>query len=295
MKFLMFTKYLQDLNVEAMASTVADLGFDGVDLTTRPGGSVQPERVETDLPEFVRILRGHGLEVGMLTTSITAADTPHAEDIFRTASELGVSYLKLGYYHYGEFGTLAGQIKEIRKRLHGLAALARRYKVTACVHTHSGHSVPPSVELLYLLLQGFDPVEIAAYPDPAHNFVEGGLSGWKMGLDLLSGRIAVVGIKDYGWYHQDDHPDHPYFTQDLGKQGWIPLLVPLTEGVVKWPEVFACLRRSGFDGYLSFHAEYEAVTSGGRLVFKKLSAREVLGQTRLDLAYLKRVIAASTM
>ena len=49
---------------------------------------------------------------------------------------------------------LGGTAQGDPQGLHGLAALARRYKVTACVHTHSGHSVPPSVELLYLLLQG---------------------------------------------------------------------------------------------------------------------------------------------
>lgn len=280
MKLLMFTKHLQELPVVEMARAVKDLGFDGVDLTTRSGGSVLPERVAVDLPKVVEIMAGHDLEVGMLTTGITAADEPHTEAVFRAAAGLGIRFLKLGYFRYERFGTLAEQIEAVRARLRGLAPLARRHKVTACIHTHSGDFIPPDGEILHLLLDGFDPAEIAAYPDPGHMTVEGGLSAWKMGLDLLAGRIRLVAIKDFGWFQEDN--------AKLGKPSWVAKLVPLAEGIVRWPDVFECLRLAGFDGYFSVHSEYQGSHS-----FRDLSTREVIEQTRQDLAYLRGVLAAA--
>ena len=70
MKLLMFTKHLQDLPLEKMADVVRDLGFDGLDVTTRTGGTIAPESVTEDLPRVIDVCAARGLEVGMLTTEI---------------------------------------------------------------------------------------------------------------------------------------------------------------------------------------------------------------------------------
>ena len=280
MKLLMFTKHLQDLPLEKMADVVSELGFDGLDVTTRTGGTIAPENVSEQLPRVIDLCGARGLEIGMLTTEITAADDDHAEAIFQAASDAGIRFLKMGYFRYGKFGELSGQLDAIRGRLEGLAPMARRYGVTVCVHTHSGITVPPSGELLYILLQGFDADEIGAYVDPGHMTVEGGVEAWKMGLDLLAPQIRLVAVKDFGWVTEDD--------PGLGKPAWLSKLVPLSEGVVRWPEVFWCLREIGYDGYLSVHSEYQGAHS-----FRDMTTDEVIDQTRLDLDYLRDVIADS--
>jgi L-ribulose-5-phosphate 3-epimerase len=40
-----FSKHLQFLGYEDMAQAAAEIGFDGIDLTVRPGGHVPPETV----------------------------------------------------------------------------------------------------------------------------------------------------------------------------------------------------------------------------------------------------------
>ena len=45
-----FSKNLPGLGYDELASVVADVGFDGIDLTVRKGGHVLPENVERDLP-----------------------------------------------------------------------------------------------------------------------------------------------------------------------------------------------------------------------------------------------------
>ena len=44
-----------------MAAVANDLGFDGVDLSVRPGGHVEPDNVETDLPKAIEALADNGL------------------------------------------------------------------------------------------------------------------------------------------------------------------------------------------------------------------------------------------
>src|SRR5688572_31266570 len=44
-----FSKHLPRMNARELARTLKGLGFDGVDLTVRPGGHVDPKRVAIDL------------------------------------------------------------------------------------------------------------------------------------------------------------------------------------------------------------------------------------------------------
>ncbi len=85
-----------------------------------------------------------------------------------------------------------------------------------------------------------NPAAIGAYVDPGHITVEGGVSAWKMALDLLEDRITLLAVKDMEWQQVDDPAP--------GKKRWVTKMVPLQRGVVPWPEVFACLRQIGFDG-----------------------------------------------
>ena len=86
MQLVMFTKHLQEFPVAEAAKRVKALGFDGLDLTVRPGGHVVPERVGVELPKAVAAARAEGLGVPMISTAITGATTPHAEAILAAAA-----------------------------------------------------------------------------------------------------------------------------------------------------------------------------------------------------------------
>src|SRR5436190_24216600 len=93
-KVAIFSKHLQFLEGDALAQAAAELGFDGVDLTVRKGGHVEPARVAQDLPPLVAKLRQHGLQVPMVTTDIVDAETPFTADILKTIAELGIRYYR---------------------------------------------------------------------------------------------------------------------------------------------------------------------------------------------------------
>ena len=275
MNLVMFSKMLKnvgDLSVDKAGDHIADLGFDGVDLTVRPEGHVLPEEATRRLPEAVDILRSKGLTVPMVTTSITDAGEKYAEDIFKTASECGVEFIKLGYWRYEGFGTIREQIERVRKdNLKGIYRLSKQYSVTAGVHIHSSDFLTANPAVVKMLLQDYDPEHLCAYIDPGHMAVEGGLSGWNMGMDLLQEHIRMVAVKDFGWFHEKD---------ETGKWRWSARILPLSEGLVPWAEVFTYLQKIGFDGPVSFHSEYHDV-----------SLEELILQTKEDLRYAKQILA----
>jgi sugar phosphate isomerase/epimerase len=268
MRFVLFTDNLNALAVPELCVEAKRLGFDGLDLTLRPGGHVLPENAEVGLAEAKRAADAEGMTIPMVTTALTDTDSPHAEAVFAAAAHYGARRLKLGYWPYEPFGTVLKQIDDCRAKLDRLATLGERYGVLPCVHCHSGPILANGGPMLYLILRGFDPARVGAYADPMHMTVEGGLSGWEMGLDLLAPWLALVGVKNFRWA-QDGR-------DDKGQARFRPEYVPLPDGQAPLPQFVARLKELKYDGVVSVHAEYRG-----------LDARQLLEQAGKDLAYLR--------
>ena len=278
MKWMMFIKHLQTLPLADAGRAIRDLGFEGVDLTVRPNGSVAPENVRTALPEAIRTLHDWGLAVPLVTTAITSASDAHARDILESAAAAGIKEIKLGYVPVKEFGTFQSTLESFNRELDGLEKLAKSTGVRVNLHLHSGAYLTSLAAAVWYLIKDRDPAAVGAYVDPGHMFVEGGRDGWRLGLDLLHSRIALVAIKDLVFEQVRD--------ERLDKPRWVTRIVPLDRGAVPWPEVFQLLKKSNFDGWISVHSEYQ----GGHS-WRDLKVQEVIDQTRLDLAYLRKALA----
>jgi sugar phosphate isomerase/epimerase len=277
MKWMMFIKHLQTLGVAGAGKAIKSLGFEGVDFTVRPGGSVLPENVRKELPEAQKVFGDLGLQVPLITTAITNVRDAHVADVFETAAACGIRELKLGYVSYKKFGSLQQVFADVQKDLDGITSLAHSTGVRANIHTHSGPYISTNPAIVWQLLKDRDPASIGAYADPGHMTVEGSRDGWRQGLDLLGPRINLVAVKDLAWEEVDDAKLH--------KKRWQTRIVPLNRGAVAWPEVFDCLKQVGFNGWVSIHSEYQ----GGH-TWKDLSVPEVIEQTREDLAYLRKAV-----
>jgi sugar phosphate isomerase/epimerase len=278
MQFVLFTDNLADLTVAAAAAGVRKAGFDGLDLTLRPGGHVLPENAEMGLAEAKRAADEAGAPILMVSTAVTSADSPHAEAVFAAAAHYGVRRLKLGYWDYRPFGTLARQIEAARRQLDGVIQLGRKYRVLPCLHCHSGRQLTASGPLLYLLLKDIPPEDAGAYVDPMHMTIEGGVAGWEMGLDLLAPWVALVGIKNFRWLATA--------RDEKGQQRYRWEYTPLADGQAPLPEFLGYLRQLRYDGIVSLHSEYKGGTS-----FRRLSTPELLSQSEADLKYLKSLLA----
>jgi len=274
MQILMFTKMLKNignLSLEQAGDYMAKMGFDGADLTVREGGYVLPEKASEKLPIAVSMLNSKGLDVPMITTNVTDAKKDYAEEIFKTASQCGVKYIKLGYWIYEGFGKIQQQIEDTRKRISEIYSISKKYCVTATIHTHAGPYLSADPALLLMLLKDYEPEHLGAYIDPGHLFAESGPSGLEMRIDLLAPYIKLVAIKNYRWLHAVD--------EQTGQKRWKIHMMPLKEEIVPWPLVFKCLKTIGFDGCISLHSEYE-----------HLDFEELIQQTKEDLDYVRNVL-----
>ena len=51
--YCVFSKPLQMLSYDDLADLIAELGFDGIEGTIRPGGQITPEQVPVELPKMM--------------------------------------------------------------------------------------------------------------------------------------------------------------------------------------------------------------------------------------------------
>lgn len=267
-----FSKHLQFLQGEALAKAVAEIGFDGIDLAVRPGGHVEPERVAQDLPPLLKIIRAHQLEVPMITSGIEDADTPHAESVLRTISELGIHHYRWGGFKYDPAGPAFGkQLEALKPRVAKLAALNARYKTGAMFHTHSGiNLVGAPIWDLYVLLKDFDPQAVGVNYDVGHATVEGGFGGWIDSFRVLGPHLRGVAVKDFLWEKD---------ARGIWKAEW----KPIGEGMVRFPQFFQLLAQSDFSGPLQVHFEYPlgGADAGKRTI--TMPQEQVLSAMKRDL------------
>jgi sugar phosphate isomerase/epimerase len=194
-----FSKHLQFLpNYQTMAEVAAEIGFDGVELTVRPGGHVLPENVEMDLPKAVEAIKKSGLKYPMMVTKITDPDNPITETILRTASELGIKYYRMGYLRFDEKMGVTKSLENLKTKFARLAALNKEYNIVGTYQNHSGDRVGGPVWDLWDLLKDLDPKWIGCQYDIRHATVEGAYS-WPLGMDLLTSYIKTTAIKDFYW------------------------------------------------------------------------------------------------
>lgn len=236
-----FSKHLQWLEYEELAEVVAAAGFDGIDLTVRPGGHVEPERVTEDLPRAVRAARQAGLVVPMMTTAITNAREADTRRILAVAQAEGIEYYRMGYLRYPPRADLVDSLEEMRPLLRELAAMNERYRIHGGYQNHSGTGVGGPVWDLRFLLDGIDPQWLGVQYDIAHATVEGGTS-WPLGLQLLAPHIRTLDMKDFLWADREDR--------------WVPRWVPLGEGMVDYRRYLQMVRQLRLSGPISVHYEY---------------------------------------
>jgi len=271
LKVAIFSKHLQFVEGEELARTAAEIGFDGIDITARKGGHVEPAAVAKDLPALVRTIRAHGLEVPMITTDIADADTPFAEELLKAASGLGIRYYRFGAFKWEAKQPYAAQIEGFKPRLAKLAALNARYNTCAIYHTHSGAGlVGASIWDLHEIMRDLDPALVGINYDVGHATIEGGLGGWIASFRICGPRLRGIAVKDFVWGKN-------------ARGAWQEQWKPIGEGMVKFGQFFGMVAETDFNGPLQLHFEYPlgGVSNGARNL--TLPREQVLAAMKKDL------------
>jgi sugar phosphate isomerase/epimerase len=274
-QLVIFSKHLHWARWQEMAEFARESGFDGVDLTVRKGGHVQPERVAEDLPAAFEAVRKAGLSMPMITTGIVDAASPHAAPILQAAHSLGISRYRWGGFAYRAGVPIPEQLAALRERVQALVQLNRQYQMTAMYHIHSGFGFGAPVWDLWEVLRDADIRHVGVNYDVAHATIEGGYGGWVRSLELTAPMMHGVALKDFRWARN--------------AQGeWRPRWCPAGQGMVNFPRFFKMLKQSGFRGPLQVHFEFEGL--GGADTGKaalSIPKREYLAILRREVEYFR--------
>lgn len=272
LKMYVFSKHLQFLNYRDMCEAVKEIGFDGIDLTVRPGGHVSPDKVADELPEATEVMRSFGISSEMITTKVMDPKNPIDINVLKTASQEGVLLYRMGWYKYTDQYSLEESTKIFRKSMKALARLNKKLGLRGMYQNHSGNFMGAAIWDLHYILRGIAKEEIGCQYDLMHATVEGGLD-WEIGLRLIEDRIHSLAIKDFKW------------AKVNGK--WKPIKTPLGEGMVNFERCFSILKKSNINVPVTMHFEYDL--GGAEHGNRKLSVdqKEVFNKMKKDLVFLR--------
>ena len=275
-RIYIFSKHLQWLDYEKMAETARSTGFDGVDLTVRPKGHVSPENVREDLPKAIKAIRKNGLLADRMTTAITSADDPLTLDILETASEVGITNYRLGWFGYDPSISIQENIEKRKNDFGKLADLNRKYGLKAAYQNHAGEMVGGPVWDLGLMLEGVDPEYVCIRYDIRHATVEGGKS-WPLGMKYIADRINSFDVKDFIWKNID------------GK--WEPFNVQLGDGMVDFERYYQLIKEYKIQGDFTLHLEYPIGGAEHGATTLTESPEVVIAAMKHDLFELRELIS----
>jgi sugar phosphate isomerase/epimerase len=241
------------------------MGFDYCDLSVQAGGHVKPDMASLDLVRAIESLRGAGIDVPVITTALTSAQDPNANEVLGIAGIMKIPLFRPGHWKYGDADVMT-RLAEVRRDVSLLGGLARAAGLAVAFHNEAGDNIGASVWDTDALLRGMDPLAIGYDFDIAAAVAEGGEGAWFTALKLALPRIKMVTAADFYWAKAD-------------AGGWKRTPCPLGQGMVDWPRFCTTLARANFQGPISLHMDYHPASDVPAL--------------QRDLEFLKKEIAAA--
>src|ERR1700760_16655 len=77
----LYSKHVVKVEYENLGVILKEMGFDGCDLSVEPGGHVPPEQISSDLMRAIEAVNGVGLDVPILSTSMTSGADPNGRQL----------------------------------------------------------------------------------------------------------------------------------------------------------------------------------------------------------------------
>jgi L-ribulose-5-phosphate 3-epimerase len=262
----LYSQHLIKVEYEAVGMVLRDLGFDGCDLAVVPGSHIAPEQAGSDLMRGIEAISGVGLDVPIISTSVTSGNDPNGRQILNIAGFMGIGLFRPGYWKYGNAPDLEARLVEVQREILGLASVGRAYNVAMALHNASGDAVGAGLWDVSGILRGIDPRWVGYDFDPGFATETAGVSGAGIVMRLAMPKLKAVTVRDFTW------------NKDAAG-GWKAAPCPLGEGMVDWRPFFAALARVRFVGPITIEVRYQA--------------KDELNAFRRDLDFVRKQIAAA--
>jgi sugar phosphate isomerase/epimerase len=275
-KICIFSKQLQWMDYQEMAAAVADMGYDGIDLTVRKGGHVLPERVAEDLPKAVEAANKAGIKILMISTEIEDANNPLSEKIIKTASSLGIRNYRLQGINYQKDLDIPANLEIIRSKYAGLAALNKKYNIRCDYLNHSGEGFGASIWDLWLTIKDLDPNYIGSQFDIKHSTIAGAYS-WPIDFKLIHNYVRTMCVRDFYWDRKNNNT-------------WEIQPAPLGTGMVDFKKYFGLIKQYGIQGPICVMQDYPLGGAEEGAKTLKIPSKDVLAAMKRDLDVLKTLL-----
>lgn len=256
---------------QILANTVAEMGFDGIDLTVRPEGHVLPEKVILDLPKAVQAAKIAKIEIPMMVTNILEADSL-SETILKTANSQNIKHYRMGWYRYDMKKDIPEQIETIAHKMKGVSDLNKKYTITGEYQNHGGQYFGAAIWDVYPILKKINSPFTGAQFDVNHATAESG-ANWETSFRLIAPFIKSLPIKDFKWVIKNG---------TLQKEG-----CPIGEGIIDWKLFFKLIKQYNIHVPLTMHFEYDlgGAENGNRN--PKIDTKDIIKAMKRDLAILR--------
>ncbi len=282
MQIVLNSKFFQTFSVSELAAKARELGFDGIDVSVRPGHPVNPANVATALPKAVAVWKAQGLVCPLATAPVTLVgpDAPEVEPLYAGCAAAGVPRVKIGFFPFEPGDDYWALVDAARRALEGFARVGEKHGIQTVYQVHSGPVLGSNCAGLMHLLRGMDPRWVGAYPDLGHMVLDG--EDYPMGLAMVREYLSIVAVKDA--YHA---------PRPAGSEPpFVPRFVKLGSGAVNWRRALGALKALGFDGAISVHTEYDFDESIIRRVGYADTAPPNLEEwAKADAAFLRKMLA----
>ena len=197
-----YTRVLQWLrDPDEIAEAAIEMTFSGVEPTVTGGaGHIDPAKVTTELPAFVKIMEKHGLKVTQVRGgNQTSVDQPNLEPMVAAMGQCGARYYWCGTDNYDFSKPILPQLDAIKKKVDAFVKLNAKHNTTLMYHTRAGANSVGSVvwDLLYVM-KDFDPKYVGFHWDTGHMALHGG-NMWELLMRTAGPYVVAMSWKDRTW------------------------------------------------------------------------------------------------
>jgi sugar phosphate isomerase/epimerase len=256
-----FVKPWKELALPDLGAKLQAWGVEWIELPVRPGFAVEPDRIEQDLPNAVRVLGDFGVRILNIAADLPLDD----ERLYAACAAASVDMNRVmfrcrnvNYWEAEEAATRA---------LASAMPLCERYGVRIGVQNHVGAFVGAHEFGLHHLLHDTDRRYAGAIWDAAHNALEG--MEPEPALDVMAGLLYIVNLKN-GFWQRINGPEAEVAEWNIHWTGG-------RYGRAHWPRVVAKLRSMAYTGPICLTAEYSDHAAVDRLIVEDLAfARKLL-------------------
>jgi L-ribulose-5-phosphate 3-epimerase len=246
-QILVFSQNLIQIEYPELGDIVKQMGFDGVDLTVRPGGHVEPRLANVDLVRAFEVMSGEGLDIPVITTAITTPMDRTAVPVIALAGMSGAKVFRTGTWPAGNNPNPQFRLAEVQRDFAGLMNIGRQYTISPLFHNEVGDNVGSAVADTQRILEPLDPTWSGYYFD-VPNAAAQDAGNYEAALRLMLPRLKAVTIQDFTW-------DKKQLTK-----------VRLGDGAVDWSKFFQTLAQASYTGPVTLEIGYTAKDMPSALV-----------------------------